>query len=175
MGPFTLERAKRLARRVSGQTYPKIAPIMWEGKEVYLLIVSDEQLRDFRATNRFNSGMYYSEVRGKDNPLFSGAEFMWDGVVVYCWEKILKKTQAEYFENGDAVNTGVEVHRALFLGANAITLAWGKNRLRWSEEDYWHGDGWSAGIEAIYGMAKTEFNGYDFGVITVDTAAASDA
>jgi len=175
MGPEVLSVIKRRAEIASAQSYSKIRPIMWNGKKLYLCIMHNYQLRDFRATTSFKNKAYYVDAKVWKNPLTNGAEFIWDGVICYSWEKILLKAATESFESGDAVNTGVTVARALFMGADAIGLAWGKQKMRWSEYLYPHGDGWSAGVEMVQGYKKYQYNNEDYGVYLLDTAAAADS
>lgn len=183
MGPEVLSLIKRKASIPVGQTYPKLRPITWEGKKMYVCIMHTNQMRDFRRAASFLNKAYYVDAKEWNNPLTSGAEFIWDGVVCYEWEKILTRTGAggttlgsQAFEAGVGVTNGVTAGRALFLGADAVGLAFGgTNKARWSEYTFPHGDGWSAGVETINGFKKIEFAGEDFGVIAFDTACTPDA
>lgn len=181
MGPEVLSVIRRKAEISDGATYPKLQPIIWEGKELYICIMHPYQLRDFRNSTSFKNKAYYVDAKDWRNPLTNGAEFIWDKVIVYSWDKILTRVgggnvlgtngfEADYVVSGDHT-----IGRALFFGKDAVTLAWGKKKMRWSEYEYPHGDGWSAGVEMIQGFKKTEFNGYDFGVITIDTMCVADA
>jgi N4-gp56 family major capsid protein len=182
MGPELISMIKRKAEVPVSQTMPKIRPIMWEGKKLYVCIMHPYQMRDFRKCTSFLSKAYYVDAKEWKNPLTNGAEFIWDDVICYSWEKILTRLGAggstlgtEAFDSGVGVTNGVYGGRALFLGADALGLAFGKDKARWSEYDFPHGDGWSAGVETINGFKKIEFNSEDFGVIAVDTACTPDS
>ena len=91
--------------------------------------------------------------RGMDNPLFTGALGMWDGVVVHEHDMIQKMT-----------DNSVNANRNLFLGAQAGLVAFGGDHA-WHEETVDRGNKLSVSAAIIYEMSKAKFNSKDFSVI----------
>jgi N4-gp56 family major capsid protein len=73
--------------------------------------------------------------------------------------------------------SNVAAARALFLGSQAGVMAYGSpgagHRFDWHEEARDNGNQVVVTTAAIVGMKKCRFNGKDFGVIAVDSAAAN--
>jgi hypothetical protein len=83
-----------------------------------------------------------------------------------------------YFDSSaDACASGITVHRALFCGAQAVMMAWGKMPV-WKEgfNDPPHNTKWVTHTDFIYGVKKSVFAtgtgsaNVEFGCIIVDTA-----
>lgn len=107
---------------------------------------------------------------GRNNPLIKGGAGMLSDIVLYKHENV------RYFNNyGAGGNVGAA--RALFMGAQAGVVAYGeagnKTRFQWVEvkKDAENVISIFAGV--IAGAKKTRFNGYDYGVVAVDTAATN--
>ena len=210
-GTRTIEFLKRKAREVITGTYggvslkvPKLSPVKIKGKDTYCLVISRLQEKSLKADTRWNENQQNANVRGNDNPIFSGAIGIWDGVVIKVSERIQSRTGAggitatEYFNDFggatvDSINQvdgiGTQVDRGLFLGANAIVLAYGQMpQKHTSKEDINRLD--TVAVDSIYGTAKVQFNYYnttnwatpagtnilteDYGVISFDTVVDPD-
>lgn len=140
---------------------PKMRPIRVGGKDYYVLIVHPETARELKNDETWQNAQQYAMPRGGDNPLFTGALGMWDGVVVHEHDGIQKMT----------VNS-VNANRNLFLGAQAGLVAFGGDH-SWHEETVDRGNKLSVSASIIYEMAKSKFNSKDFGVIENVAAATS--
>ncbi len=110
-----------------------------------------------------------AQVRGNLNPIFSGASFMWDGMVVWEYDRIPIRTGAggttiaEGFlldtnrtATTDAVAINRSVARALLVGAQALAFGW-------AQKPTWHEDLVDARkgkvvVDLIYGVKPTIFN-----------------
>ena len=168
-----ISKAKRkIKRRVTytdaaGKVHivPKIRPITSGGKKVFIMIMAEEQMRDLRSDPVWIAAQSQANVRGSDNPLFSGAEGIWDGVLIYTNENIAITA------NGAA---GIEVGHALFLGAQAACFAVGSEP-EWNEETFDFKNKVAFEMGQIFGIAKAVFDGEDLGVLHVYTAAVQDA
>lgn len=155
-----IEKIKRMATNAT----PKIRPVMIKGKPHYVWVCRDYQLRDLRNDERWMNAQLQANLKGENNPIFSGAEGIWDGVVIHTHENVpITKTGA----------TGANVAHSLFLGAQAAVHAVAK-KVYWREKafDYDNQQGFATGI--IHGIAKSKFNDEDFGVINVLTGAKFD-
>lgn len=158
--PAYISEAKRLAKLAS----PRVRPIRVNGKEHYVLVVHPYCMRDLRDNADWLDAQQLAGVRGNDNPIFSGAEGMWDGVIIYEHENVYRTNDG----SGSAY-----VARNLMLGAGAGVWAIGKEPF-WKEKEFDYGNqvGFATGL--IHGFEKAVFNSEDYGVVTLYASAASD-
>jgi len=163
-----ISKAKRAAsKRViynSNHVLPKIRPLKVNGKKAYIMLITLEQLRDLRSDPVWVSAQENANVRGEDNPILSGSEGIYDGVIIYAHERVT------ITPTGDA---GANVGHALLLGAQAGAFAVGGEQ-EWNEEtfDYKNKTGFEVG--SIFGIAKSQFDTEDFAVIHVLTGNKAD-
>jgi len=169
-----------LIKRKAQLATPKIRPAVVDGKEVYVMLIHPYQAKALKAETAWKEAQQYAQVRGSKNPLFTGALGMWDGVVIHEYERILTRTgdgtgtdPSTYFESDDPCAQNITVARALFLGAQAGVHAYAQMP-GWYEKNFEYGRVPGVATDIIYRAAKTRFNSEDFGVITVDTAVATD-
>lgn len=146
-----------------------IKPVRIDGIDTYVMIIDQWQARDLTADEVWINAQQHANIRGKDNPIFSGALGMYDGVVIHQCNRVLRT------ETGSG---GTKVGHALFLGAQAAVFAIGNNPT-WEEDffDYRSKIGFSFG--RIFGIKKTQFkydgiNYTDFGCVNVLTASEDD-
>jgi len=134
-----------------------------------------------------------AQVRGDKNPIFAGAEFLWDSMICWEYDRIPLRTGAngttlpEGFAlnagrtaTSDACANGRSVARALMLGAQGVTFAWGK-RMTWYE-DMVDASKPKVKVLGIYGVKRTLFNahggstaGSDEAIWCMDTEVVLDA
>lgn len=177
-GTKVIEAVKRKAQ-TGAAAYPKVRPIIHKGKKYYVMFVHPLAMKALKAETAWINANKDGLPRGLDNPIFTGAEGVWDGVIIHEWEKIETRlgaggsTATEYFESGDNCNTGDMVARNLFCGSQSGLFTIGRN-LHWEEEmtDYQQVKG--VAIDAYWQAAKTQFNSNDYGVIAVDTIVNTD-
>lgn len=167
-----IEKTKRKAKKRivytddKGVTHiiPKIRPILVNGKKMYVMILTEEQMRDLRSDPVWVAAQSQANTRGEDNPLFSGSEGIWSGVVLFTNDNVEVKSVG---------NAGADVGHALFLGAQAACFAVGSEP-EWEEDtfDYKNKVGFEMG--QIFGIAKSVFDGEDLAVLHVYTASIED-
>lgn len=173
--PTLISKAKIKARL----SKPKVQPLRIDGRDHYVMWVHPWQAYDLKNNAQFAQAMREAEVRGKDNPIFTGALGVWDGVILYEHEYVpfLQTTGASASNSFRGVSTGtdcaVNAFRALLCGKQAAVLLKAQNDNGWVEEtfDYKNKTGFATGI--IGGIDKIMFNSKEYGVIAVDTAATS--
>ena len=189
-GTLVISEVKVMATQTvdnDGNIVSPIRPIMIDGKPWYLMFVSRQQLRDLRSETAWLTAQREANVRGNTNPIFSGAEGIWDGVIIQVTDTLHRRTgdgtgtdRKTFFDlSADACASGITVHRALFCGAQASTLAWGKMPV-WKEgfNDPPHNTKWVTHTDFIYGVKKSVFAtgaasaDVEFGSIIVDTAVS---
>lgn len=176
-GTLVISHLKRMAKTDGGSAYCKMRPIIIGGKEWYVLFASQWHIKALRAENAWLNAQKDANVRGLDNPIFSGAAGVWDGVIIHEYDKILTKTgngSDVVFEAGDVLANGITVGRSLFCGAQAGILAYGR-KVGWKEKVFEYDSQFGVEVSSIYGFSKSKFNNEDFGVITCDTRVELDS
>lgn len=155
----------------------QMRPIKIGGEEHFVLLMNPYQSHDLRLGEGPNNWLEIQKAagkRGSTNPIFTGQLGMVGNVSLHEHSNIRR-----YDDYG--VGGNVEAARALFMGRQALTCAYGggnKSRMTWVEKltDYENEVSIAAGM--ICGVKKTRFKasgssaGTDFGVIAVDTAAS---
>lgn len=153
-----ISRVKVIARKAA----PQIFPVRIEGGDYFLLVVSPDSLHDVKLKDpAWAQAQREAQERGKSNPLFTGAEGIWDGVVIRSSTRTALATT--WGAGGNL--TGSE---NLFLGRQAGVYAWGE-RPQWVEQSFDYANKIGFAISAIYDVTKAVFNSVDNGVITVRT------
>lgn len=180
-----------IAKRRAQMLVPKVRPLRINGENHYVMFIHPYQLKALRGETAWLNAQRNANVRGESNPIFSGAEGIWDNVIIHSYEKITTRLGAggvgdaaattEYWEeNGDTTGLLPDIctdtytmARALFCGAQAGVIAYGQ-RPGWYEKDFDYGRVPGIATDIIYGIKKTRYNSKDFGVIVVDTTYAVD-
>jgi N4-gp56 family major capsid protein len=152
-------------------------PVKIESGEHFVTIMSPDQAHDLRTSTNPGDWLEIQKAAGQDgkqNPIFTGKMGMIDNVVLQKHAGV--RRFSDYGAGGN-----VEAARALFLGRQAMTCAFGGGdgtRMTWEEElrDFKNNVAIAPGM--IFGVKKTRYKpksggaGSDFGVIAIDTAAA---
>lgn len=150
---------KTWARTGGNRSYTPIRPVKIKGKEYFVLLTHDDAVYDLRSTTEFQQAMREAEIRGSENPLFTGAVAIWDGVIVHAHENCALGT------NGGAT-TNVPFAKSALLGAQALCLAWGK-RSEIVQEDFDYKNEMGYGTSLIAGVKRSQFNGLTYGSLGV--------
>lgn len=159
-------KAKRIAL---ADENTMVKPVMIDGLETYIMVIDQWQARDLKQDQTWIEAQQYANVRGSDNPIFSGALGVYDGVVLHQCNRILRTNTG---------SSGTKVGHALFLGRQAAVFAVGNNPT-WFEKEFDYGNKIGFEFGRIYGIKKTQFkydgvNQTDFGCINVLTASEDD-
>jgi len=154
-GQIQLEDISRLKRiaQLGGTGTWKMKPIKVEGKDYYVLLIHPEVAYDLFKLDGWTQAQREANVRGDDNPLFTGSLGIYDGVVIHEHEGI---TTGAY--NGQA---GA---RNLFLGAGAGCMG-NVGDMTWVEKSFDYGNKLGVAGGKIYGVSRTAFNSKDYGCI----------
>lgn len=136
-----------------------LRPVKIDGKPYFVLLTHPDAVYDLRADASFQQAMREAEVRGKENPLFSGAVAIWNGVVVHEHESVVIGTDA-------GSTTNVPFAKAALLGAQSLCLAYGKRpELVQDQFDYFDQIGHAMSV--IMGVKKSKFDSKDYGSVGV--------
>ncbi len=166
---LSLSILRMIKRLTKVQCNPLIRPIrMVNGEEFFIVILHPYAVRDMKdniGTNEWGDIQKNAADRGKTNPMFTGALGVWEGLMLYEYEKLPLLTGV-----GTA---GIDVAQNFLLGAQALKVAWAKltTPIR-DSDDYGNRQGW--GLQEIRGMQKAQFNNLDHGVFTFYTAGVAD-
>lgn len=170
-----IDRAVTKATMMGGGTSgtPQVQPIMVDGEEHYVCVMSPFQEYDLR-TNA-STGQWIdiqkaaTTAEGRKSPIFRGGLGMYNNVVLHSHKSVVRFS--DYGAGGN-----VAAGRALFMGEQAAVCAFGSPgtgmRFDWNEESDDRGSQVVISTSSIFGIKKTTFNSKDFGVIAMDTAAA---
>ena len=138
---------------------PKFRPVRINGKDYYLKIINPESAHVLKQNSTWTNAQQYAMPRGSDNPLFTGAIGMSEGVVIHEHDQI----------HTSSVNS-IHANLNLFMGAQAGCVAFGGDH-DWHEETVDRGNKLSVSASIIYEMARCNFNSSDFAAMVVPTNA----
>ena len=170
--------AVSLMKRMAKQANPRIRPIKPKnrigGSDGYVLFAPTEMVRDLAADSAFQQANREARQRGMNNPLFTGADYIYENVYIY---------EIEDIPSLGAVGASSAVVRPCYLcGAQAIGMAWAM-RPKTVEESFDYGRRVGIGVKQWYEVDKMRFGSgeddtddtKDHGVVTGYFAAAADA
>jgi N4-gp56 family major capsid protein len=168
-----IERATVKARMMRAQdpTTANMIPVEINGEKHYVLQMNPFQEHDLRVSDTagwLEMQKAAASAEGKANPIFKGGLGMINNVVLHSHESVIRFS--DYGAGGD-----VAAARGLFMGRQAGVTAYGSSnglRFSWSEKMEDHGNEPVIAAGVIKGVKKTRFNGKDFGILSIDTAAA---
>jgi N4-gp56 family major capsid protein len=116
--PAAISLMKRMAKAAN----PKIKPFRPRGKieltDVYVLFAPSLHIRDLKLNAEFIQANREARKRGDDNPIFTGADYIWDNIPIYEIEDIAVVT-------GVGASTG-DVAPCYLVGAQALAQVWAK-------------------------------------------------
>jgi N4-gp56 family major capsid protein len=171
-----LDYAKESAKTLS----PMLRPAMIDGQEYFVVVLHSYSVTDLRLDVANSAYMdwptiqMYANKRGLDNPIFTGALGVYNGMII--------------FESTRIFSPVASVRRNLFLGAQAGVFAIGNaydsmeqarvgkdNFMSWYEEVDDYGNEKGIAVGCIFGMKATRFNSKDFGKLVISSYAISHA
>lgn len=152
---------KRQAKRAD----PLIRPVRVNGdEEWYVLFVNSLAYRDLKVD--LKATIAEARERGKNNPLFTDGDMMWDGVII--------REIPEIGTLGTVGATSAVVSPVYLCGAQAMGHVIGK---RWAsnteDRDYGYVHGTS--VTGFFGIQKLFYNSKQHGVLTGYVGTAADA
>lgn len=169
-----IDRAKAYASMMGGGTQgiPQLLPVKVEGEEHYVWVGDGYQVYDMKQDTGANGWLSIQKAAaaalGRKSPIFTGALGMHNNVVLQEHKACIRFT--DYGADGN-----VKATRSLFLGEQALVVAYGSPgnglRYKWHEETRDNGDKLFITSSCIMGIKKVTYNGLDYGVMVIDTAA----
>ena len=165
---FTLDlvaRAKTAAMigTLAGTTIYKIKPYVIGGQLYYLYVDRPEQRFSMRNTDDWKNAQLQARERAADNPIFSGADGLWDGVILKFHDLVVTGT-----DGGAQAN--LTYSNGLFLGTQAGTLYPAQPAPDWVEKTFDYGEEYGVATGMTQGFDKLRYNSIDFAVIAIRSA-----
>lgn len=168
----TIERALNKAEMMQARNpdAANMVAVKNGDEEQYVVVMSPDQAYDLRVadtTGWLDIQKAAAAAEGKSNPIFKGGLGMIGGAVLHKHKSVIR-----FSDYGAGAN--VNAARALLLGRQAAVVAYGTSggmRYSWEEETKDYNNEPTVASGFIGGMKKTQFNGRDFGAISIDTAA----
>jgi N4-gp56 family major capsid protein len=177
MSTLPIDKAVAYAEMMGGggpsySEVPQLQKCDVDGEEVFLLVIDPYQKFNLRRNTTAND---WADIQkaiataiGRETPFLKGGVGMWNGVVIHSHQNVVRFT--DYGSGTDQLAS-----RALFLGLQAGAIAFGSPgrelRFGWHEEERDNGNRVVITTHTIWGFKKVTFNGNDFGVMAIDTAA----
>jgi N4-gp56 family major capsid protein len=169
-----IERAEVKARmmRALDPTAANMLPVMIGGEGHYVACMTPFQEHDLRISADVGGWLEIQKAaaaaEGSKNAIFKGGLGMINNCVLHSHEAVIR-----FNDYGAGAN--VDAARALFMGRQAGVVAYGSKgglHFDWQEDTKDYGNEPTVAAGTILGVKKTRFNGKDFGVLALDTAAA---
>lgn len=150
---------KTWAKTGGDRSYIPLRPVKVDGKDYYVLLTHPDAVYDLRADTAFQQAMREAEIRGPQNPLFTGATAIWNGVVIHEHENCAIGT-----DGGSTTN--VPFVKSALLGAQALVWAWGQ-RPEIVQETFDYQNEIGYGMSVIAGCKRSQFNSLTYGSVGV--------
>lgn len=160
--PALISKVKTWCSTGGNRTQTPLRPIRINGKNYFVLLLHPDAMYDLKVDSTFAQARREALERGKDNPIFSGAEAVWDGVVVHEHENV--PTVTTWGAGGNV--PGV---KAIFMGAQSLCWAWGRRpKVVQKTFDYDNENGFAWSM--LCAVGKPVFNSLDYGSVGVYVA-----
>lgn len=165
-----------LAKRRAKLADPQIRPIRVReagDEEWYVMFCNPQCFRDLSVDSTMTQANRDARARNMQNPLFTGGDLVWDGVIIREIEQI------PVYALGAA---SIDVAPNFFCGAQAVGVGYAM-RSNTVEETFDYGDKKGVAVREIRGIDKLQFGSgagdtddlKDHGVLTVWAAAVADS
>tara|TARA_Y100001973_G_C5159044_1_gene312470 strand:- start:9 stop:1187 length:1179 start_codon:yes stop_codon:yes gene_type:complete len=186
--PFRLELIDRCVVKARTSS-PPIRPLSLNGMECYAMFLHPHQVLQLRQNSTAGQWLDIQKAAMtgglvSKNAIFTGALGMYNNTILHEAVRVPYGNDTQVGADtgtdlGAAGNTTTGIARAIFGGAQAATVAFGRAygwsgsniRFKWTEvmDDYENQIGVSAAL--VWGCKKTVFNSTDFGTIVASTVS----
>lgn len=169
--PDAISLMKRIALTASPKVRPFKARSSIGDTDAYVLFAHPLHVRDLSLNATFVAANREARNRGETNPLFTGADYVWENIAIYTIEDIPTVTST----------TPLQVAPAFLCGAQALGMAWAMRPQTVEDEfDYEREVGlavkqWYKVEKLRFGSGTTDTDDYkDNGIVTGWFAAVAD-
>lgn len=173
MTRLVIEKAQNKAKMMQARdpSTANMVPVDADGEGRYVCLMNEDQAFDLRTADTSGWVDFQKALTtavGRDAEFFKGGLGLLGNTVLHS-----HRSGIRFVDYGAGAN--VAAARALFLGKQAGVVAYGNAgggmKFSWEEETDDYGNQPNIASGTIAGMKKARFNGSDFGVISIDTAA----
>jgi N4-gp56 family major capsid protein len=161
LSPGFVSYIKAWAETGGDRTIIPLRPLIFNGKKHFVLLVHPDVVYDWKQNSTVQQATREAMERGPSNPLFTGATYVWDNVLIHTSEFMPKAA--------DGGGASVPWSKGVFMGAQSLCWAWGERpSIVEDSEDYEEDlfQAWRMTAKA----GKPQFNSQDYGSINVYTA-----
>lgn len=138
------------------RTMIPLRPVMVDGKGYLVLLTYPDCLHDFKQNSTVMQALREAEVRGSENPIFKGAKYIFDGIVIHEHEFVTHGT--------DGGSGAIPYAMGHLLGASSLVMAMGEDPT--IEETYENkGEEMEYKFAMTMKVEKPVFNSQDYGSI----------
>lgn len=184
--PQMISLAKRMAKTAS----PAIRPLRVNSagdQEWFVLFTDPFAFRDLKENSTMTQANREAQMRGKNNPLFTDGDLIWDGVIIREIPEIADFIDGDSGTNGlwggnatadglnTAGNTSNRVAMNFLCGQQALNYAMSKRPKIIVDRLYDYEFQPGVAVQVKHDIKKTMFNNVQHGVFTIFCAASVDA
>jgi N4-gp56 family major capsid protein len=139
---------------------PKIMGKKMKGKTFWAIVISPDMSFDLKTRDAaWSQAQREAQLRGGDNPIFMGAEGVWDMTAIHSHSRVATATTW-------GATTNLNGATGLFMGVASAGIAYAKRKI-WNEKTFDYGNKVGFAIGAIFGLTKAVFNSADNAVVAV--------
>lgn len=177
-----------LAKRMAQQASPHIRPIKTsEDEEMFIMFHDPYAFRNLKTDSVMAQAEREALARGEDNPIFSGGDLLYDGVIHREIPEIANMIDGTTGTNGVwggsatadglnvAGNTSSRVGVSFLCGQQAVSYGLGRRPEIKVDKTYDYGFQPGVAVQLKHDIRKSYFNNKQHGVVTVFSSAAVDA
>jgi len=158
---FTTTLASKF-RTYARKATPLIEAKSIMGKKYLVIVIAPDQNFDVKTKDAaWSQANREAMARGKDNPIFHNAAWVWDNCIVHEHERVALSTT---WGSGGATDGAT----ALGMGVSSGAIAYAKKKI-WNEKTFDYGNKVGFCIGSIYGVSKAVFNSSDNAVVAIRT------
>ena len=159
-----------LAVKIAKTSSPLIRPIRVGNQQYYVAFLHPDQVLSLRRNTSTGEWMDLQKTamsggEVEDNPIFTGALGVYNGVVLHEWLRLPGGADKPLSSNAS-------VRRGVFCGAQALGWAWAKGysmEPKVVEETFDYKRHFGTSVQTIGGCKRTIFNSIDFSVIALSS------
>lgn len=165
---FTLDlvaRAKVAAMvgSLSGSAIYKMKPYIVGGTEYYMFVDRPESRYAMRNTTDWRNAQLQARERSAENPIFSGIDGIWDGVLLKFHDLVVTGSNA-------GAQSNLSYSNGLFLGTQAGCLYPAQPAPDWVEKTFDYSEEYGLATGMTQGFDKLRYNSIDFATIAIRSA-----
>ena len=159
--PQLLDFAKAWALTGGNRAQTPLRPVKIKGKMYFAVVMHPDVAYDLRQDTKWFETVQNALPRDEENPIFSGALGVWNGMVLHDHESV-----PIYLNGGGGAVPGSDIY---LMGAQSLCWANGQ-RMPIVEKKFDYDNEVGHALGMIYGVGKPKFNSKDYGSVCIPVA-----